>query len=165
MIYTFSPGRTITVHVYRDTPRREGEFRFITQCSTDGFAPSDPQSHAVEIDGIASGRASLADSFWRLWMDYPAPNTATNARPPATLTSGDIVAVNGKTWHGGNGAPSPAIGALGHWYADLTNGTVYKRCRGAIAKVAERHAEMYDRACTAQSQIAALNLPDLPTGD
>lgn len=65
--------------------------------------------------------------------------------------------VDGVRWIGGDHTPAKGLSAaLGACFADLAANAVYKRVRGHAEKLAEAHAQDYDRALSAQVEVDAL---------
>lgn len=156
-------ARTIRVSAYRALPRTTHEFRVALQCVCLATgASSELTEHAIDVTGIADGHASLESEFWRKWRDLPIPFTATNAQVPAALRAGQSMVVDGVTWYGGTGRPPSSMGAIGEFYADLSAGSVYKKTRGTLMKLAEERANDFARYLDAVAQAQALGLPDLP---
>lgn len=164
MRYSFSmpSGRTIEVAVARGpAPGPDSVavvFRARVTAGPDvGAQETAPITRTVNITAIAVGTLSLLDQHWRRWTNKPAPNTASNLQPPADLKVGDDRVVDGVRWIGGDRTPAKGLtAALGSCYADLAANAVYKRVRGHAEKLAEAHAQDYDRALSAQVEVDAL---------
>lgn len=153
--------RLILVSLARAESMHPDEVRIVSQCSLpdDPHWPTDePQTHSVHLSGVATGTVSLQPAFWRLWSRWPDGAHVANVAIPAGLGVGQTLTVDSATWYGGTGKPAADTGALGEWYADLSSGLVYKRCRGVLAKIAEERAQGFAALLDARREAEGLGL-------
>lgn len=165
MTYTIETDiGAVVVALTRGAPTHADELRLVARCRLASDTDTEPEIsyRSVMLSGIRTRQVGIEDVFWRQWWAMEAPNTATNVTAPASLTVGATLTVDGATWTGGSGDPT-ITAVLGHWYADLASGNVWKGCRGELVKFAEHAAKEFAAKRDVMLAIDALGMPDEPS--